>query len=356
MKADRIFAGVLSGVFLLFTTGCQNSSIAEQNKTPITAQADLFAMDTFMTMKAYGVDADILLEEAKAQIVSLEETLSVTKPDSDISRLNRANGQATTVSKDTVTILQMAMELGDLTNGALDVSIYPLVSAWGFTTGTYQIPDTNTIEAILQRVDYTKIQWADTTVTLPADMQIDLGSLAKGYTGDTVAELLREGGVTSALLNLGGNVHTIGAKSDGTPWKVAIADPFAPNENMLVLNITDAVVITSGNYERYFIGEDGVRYCHILDSHTGYPADGGIVSMTIVGDSTTENAGLRCDGLSTALYVSGAERAEEIWRSDGDFEMIYVTTDKKIYITEGLVDAYKNVSTMPVEVIPYEVE
>lgn len=354
---DHILTGLLYSVLLLSCIGCSaqtSEKTTDLFSEPITAEADLFAMDTFMTMKAYGVNADTLLEEAKERIVSLENTLSVTDGESDIGRLNRANGQATTVSQDTMTILQMATELGDLTNGALDVSIYPLVSAWGFTTGTYQIPDTNTIEAILQHVDYAKIKWTDTTVTLPADMQIDFGSLAKGYTGDTVAKILRNGGVTSALLNLGGNIHTIGAKSDGTSWKVAVANPFASEENLLVLQITDSVVITSGNYERYFIGEDGVRYCHILDSHTGYPADSGIVSMTIVGDSTSENAGLRCDGLSTALYVSGAEKAEEIWRSEGDFEMIYVTTDKTIYITEGLAGTYTNVSTLPVEVIPYE--
>lgn len=352
--ANRIMTGLLCGVLLLSCIGCTEQKPESTNEQPTTAQADLFAMDTFMTMKAYGVYADDLLTEAKERILALEETLSVTKPDSDIGKLNQANGQATPVTKDTATILQTAIALGDLTSGALDVSIYPLVAAWGFTTGTYQIPAPETIESLLDRVDYTQIQLQDTTVTLPADMQIDLGSLAKGYTGDTVAKLLRDGGVTSALLNLGGNVHTIGAKSDGTPWKVAVADPFAPEENLLILQITDSVVITSGNYERYFIGEDGVRYCHILDSHTGYPAEGGIVSMTIVGDSTNENAGLRCDGLSTALYVCGAERAEELWRTEGNFEMIYVTTDEVIYITEGLVGSYTNISTLPVEVIPYE--
>ncbi len=352
-KGKRI--GALCSLLLLLT-GCTSQVPDTVPTAPIQAEADLFAMDTFMTMKAYGPGADALLAEAKIRIRTLEHSLSVTEPDSDIGKLNRAGGQSVTVTADTTAILETAITLGNLTNGALDVSIYPLVAAWGFTTGQNQIPSPDTIADLLPHVDYTKIQLTDDTVTLPTDMQIDLGSLAKGYTGDVVAKLLREGGVTSALLNLGGNVHTIGAKTDGTPWKVAIADPFAPENNMMVLAVTDAVVITSGNYERYFIGEDGVRYCHILDSQTGYPADNGIVSMTIVGDSTRDDCGLRCDGLSTALYVSGSDRAKEIWQSCGDFDMVYVTEDGQIYITEGLAGQYTNVSAMPVEVLYAEAE
>lgn len=351
-KGKRI--GALCSLLLL--TGCTSQAPDTAPTAPIQAEADLFAMDTFMTMKAYGPGADALLAEAKTRIQTLEHSLSVTEPDSDIGKLNRAGGQSVAVTADTTAILETAITLGNLTNGALDVSIYPLVAAWGFTTGQNQIPSPDTIADLLPYVDYTKIRLTDHTVTLPNDMQIDLGSLAKGYTGDVVAKLLREGGVTSALLNLGGNVHTIGAKTDGTPWKVAIADPFAPENNMLVLAVEDAVVITSGNYERYFIGEDGVRYCHILDSQTGYPADNGIVSMTIVGDSTKDDCGLRCDGLSTALYVSGLDRAKEIWQSCGDFDMVYVTEDGQIYITEGLAGQYTNVSAMPVEVLYAEAE
>lgn len=346
MLAKHRCVGILCSLFLL--TGCI-SQIPDSR--PITAEVDLFAMDTFMTMKAYGPSADTLLAEAGERILALEKTLSVTEPDSDIGRLNRAGGQTISITNDTATILQTAITLGDRTNGALDVSIYPLVAAWGFTTGQNQIPNPDTIADLLSYVDYSQIRLTDNTVTLPVKMQIDLGSLAKGYTGDMVAKDLREGGVTSALLNFGGNVHTIGAKTDGTPWKVAIADPFAPEQNMLVLAVTDAVVITSGSYERYFIGEDGVHYCHIIDSHTGYPADNGIVSMTIVGDSTKENAGLRCDGLSTALYVSGEQQAKELWRTEGDFEMVYVTKDGQIHMTEGLVDICTNVRAYPVEVL-----
>ena len=183
-------------------------------------------------------------------------------------------------------------------------------------------------------------------MTLPYGMQIDLGAAAKGYTGDVIAALLREGGISSAMLNLGGNVHTIGTKQDGSPWKIAIANPFTPQTNLLTLDITNEVVITSGNYERYFTDENGKRYCHIIDSKTGYPADHGIVSMTIVGDN-----GLTCDALSTALYVMGAEKAIEVWQETGGFEMIFVTEDKTIYLTEGLSDRYTNISNLPLIIL-----
>ena len=339
---------LLTGVLLVSCAARMDVPADPVSAEPIQATADLFAMDTFMTLRAYGPQADTLLDTAKTRITALEGTLSVTDPESDVWTLNHAAGQCVQVSEDTSAILRGAEEISEMTNGALDISVYPLVAAWGFTTGSYQIPDAETIAELLPLVDYTQIDLDGQNVTLPDGMQIDLGAVAKGYTGDVIADLLREGGVTSALLNLGGNVHTIGTKQDGTPWKIAIANPFAPETNLLHLEIADAVVITSGNYERYFIGEDGNRYCHILDSETGYPADNGIVSMTIVGES-----GLTCDALSTALYVCGAERAVQLWRDVGGFEMIYVTDDGTIYLTEGLADRYTNVSGLPLEIVPY---
>ncbi len=348
MRAVVLCILLLTSVFLV---SCSVMEVADTSMSaePIQATADLFAMDTFMTLKAYGPNADALLDIAKERITILEKTLSVTDSESDVWMLNHSNGKSVRIGEDTAAILRGAEEISKLTNGALDISIYPLVSAWGFTTGSYQIPNAETIAELLKLVDYTQIYLDGQNAVLSAGMQIDLGAVAKGYTGDVVASILRDGGVASALLNLGGNVHAVGAKQDGTPWRIAVANPFAPDSNLLQLEIVDKVVITSGNYERYFIGEDGNRYCHILDSETGYPADNGIVSMTIIGE-----CGLTCDALSTALYVCGAERAVQIWRDTQDFEMIYVTTDGTIYLSEGLADCYTNVSGLPLEIVLYE--
>ncbi|MDY4104163.1 MAG: FAD:protein FMN transferase, partial [Oscillospiraceae bacterium] len=188
------------------------------------------------------------------------------------------------------------------------------------------------IAALLPLVDYGQVSLThDGTAALAAGMEIDLGSVAKGYTGDVLARLFRENGMTSGLLNLGGNVQAIGAKPDGSPWRVAIRDPLSGG-NLAVLEIVDQAVITSGGYERYF-EQDGETYWHILDPATGYPARSGVLSATIVGDS-----GVVCDGLSTALFVMGVDAAARLWREQGGFEALLVTDDGTIYLTAGLED------------------
>jgi len=166
-------------------------------------------------------------------------------------------------------------------------------------------------------------------VTVGEGMQLDLGSVAKGYTGDRVTDLFRNAGVTSAILNLGGNVQTLGAKPDGKPWRVAVNDPLG-NGYAGVIEVADKAVITSGGYERYFV-EDGTVYRHIIDPADGYPVDNGLLSVTIIGDE-----GVLCDAFSTALFVMGADRAAEFWQTSDDFEAILLTEDGEILVTEGI--------------------
>ena len=245
--------------------------------------------------------------------------------------------------------MEQALEICRRTDGALDLSIYPIVRAWGFTTGSYQVPDEAEIQALLPLVDYRKIQYdaATGTVTLPEGMEIDLGSVAKGYAGQLAAQMLREHGVQSALLNLGGNVQTVGAKPDGSPWQIGIKDPQG-EDAMMVLSVEDQAVVTSGGYERYF-EQDGQTYWHIMDPSTGHPADSGLISVTIVGDE-----GVVCDGLSTALFVMGLEKAADLWAQSGDFEAVFVTASGEVYITEGLRDHFaltERYADTPVSVI-----
>lgn len=291
----------------------------------------LFAMDTVMELKIYGTGE--LLSSAEARIKELEAKLSVTDENSEIYAVNR-DGSGT-LSGDTAELLGKALELCGRTEGALDLSIYPVVRAWGFTTGEYGVPEPETLQELLPHVDYTKIVFEEEErrVTLEPGMEIDLGSVAKGYTGDQLVSLLREGGVTSAWLNLGGNVQVLGSKPDGSPWRIAIQSPFGDGY-VGVLEISDQAVITSGGYERYF-EEDGQTYWHIMDSATGAPARSGLVSVTIVGDS-----GLLCDGLSTALFVMGLEKAADFWRENGGFEAVLVREDGETFITEGLEDRF----------------
>lgn len=299
-----------------------------------------------MYLKAYGEHADTALGYSSEQILSLEELFSVTSEKSDIWAINHSDGEPVSVSDDTIAVLNKAIEIGGKTNGALDVTIYPLLTEWGFTTDTQQVPTDDIIADKLKLIDYTKISVKGNTVQLPDNMQIDFGALAKGYTSDCVTEILKENGVKSALVNLGGNVHAVGTKPDGTLWKVGVQNPFSPSEQVCILEIADKAVITSGNYERFFTDENGRKYWHILDSADGFPADNGLVSVTIVGEN-----GLLCDALSTALFVLGTDKAIDYWRNSADFEMILITDDEKIIYSEGLSDFINFTASYETEVI-----
>ena len=324
---------------LLFLTGCS----AESSPEPV--QGTFFAMDTMMDFTVYGESG--LIDQSESLIASLESLVSVTDANSELYAINQT-GSGTLTGKAS-SLMEQALEICRRTDGALDLSIYPIVRAWGFTTGSYQVPDEAEIQALLPLVDYRKIQYdaATGTVTLPEGMEIDLGSVAKGYAGQLAAQMLREHGVQSALLNLGGNVQTVGAKPDGSPWQIGIKDPQG-EDAMMVLSVEDQAVVTSGGYERYF-EQDGQTYWHIMDPSTGHPADSGLISVTIVGDE-----GVVCDGLSTALFVMGLEKAADLWAQSGDFEAVFVTASGEVYITEGLRDRFaltEQYADTPVSVI-----
>ena len=324
---------------LLFLTGCS----AESSPEPV--QGTFFAMDTVMDFTIYGESG--LIDQSESLIASLESLVSVTDTGSELYAINQT-GSGTLTGKAS-SLMEQALEICRRTDGALDLSIYPIVRAWGFTTGSYQVPDEEAIQSLLPLVDYTQIQYDAATgvVTLPEGMEIDLGSVAKGYAGQLAAQMLRNSGVESALLNLGGNVQTVGAKPDGSPWQIGIKDPQG-EDAMMVLSVEDQAVVTSGGYERYF-EQDGQTYWHIMDPSTGHPADSGLLSVTIVGKQ-----GIICDGLSTSLFVMGLEKAADLWAQSGDFEAVFVTASGEVYITEGLRDRFaltEQYADTPVSVI-----
>ena len=303
-------------------------------QTEQPAERTFFAMDTVMTLRLYGGGDEALLDAAEDRVRELEALWSVTDENSEIYALDR-NGFAA-LSGDTAGLLAGALDLCERTGGALDITIYPVVRAWGFTTGEYAVPDADTIADLLTRVDYTKVvlDEAAGTASLPEGVEVDLGSVAKGYTGDVLAGLLKVYGVESALLDLGGNIQTVGAKPDGTPWRIGIRDPEDETAYIGVVSVSDKAVVTSGGYERYF-ERDGVRYWHILDPETGAPARSGLASVTVIGDS-----GLTCDALSTALFVMGLDSALEHWREYRDFEAVFVCGDGSVTVTAGLENVF----------------
>lgn len=300
------------------------------------AVRDVFAMDTYMTVKAYGSNGDAAVDAAVDEINRLDALLSTGKKDSEIGQINANNGGQ--LSEDGAVLMERSLELYKSTNGAFDVAIYPVMKAWGFTDGNYQVPDADTLKATLELVDPSLIDYdkETSTVSFKKDgVQIDFGGIAKGYTSSRIMDIYKEKGVTSGLVNLGGNAQVFGTKPDGSLWRVAVQSPDSEDEYLGVLETKDKAIITSGGYERYF-EKDGVTYHHIIDPSTGYPADNGLISVTIVSAD-----GTLADGLSTSLFVMGKDKATDYWKAHSDeFDMILLTDDEKLYVSEGIKDSF----------------
>lgn len=306
---------LLLAVLALLLTGCSSSGPAEGTLT---------AMDTYMSIRIWGEKR--LLSEVSDMIYEMEGLFSVTDEGSEIYALNQ-NGTAR-VSPRTLDILEKAMTLSERTDGAFDPTVYPMVKAWGFTTGDYTIPESEVLAALSVGTEY--IHTDGQIISLEEGVQLDLGGIAKGYTAQACIEMLDTCGIEAAILTLGGNVQTLGSKPNGEEWRIGIADPNAPSEAIVKLHFTGSMaLVTSGGYQRYF-EEGGIRYHHIIDPATGCPAETDLLSVTILtGDGTT------ADALSTALYVMGSDAALDFWRTSDDFEAVLILEDGSILATEG---------------------
>lgn len=289
------------------------------------------AMNTFMVLKSYGrksVRANIL---AQKRIYELEDRISVTKKESDIFKVNNANGAEIVLQEDAFCPLQFALNMAGESEGLFNPLLYPVIREWGFTTGVYKVPESSVVNALMQNTDYTAVvlDKKKKSVKIRPDMMIDLGAVGKGYAGDCAIQVLKTNGIKSAILDLGGNVQTIGKKPDGSLWSIGIKNPWGEG-SVAGLKISDKAVITSGGYERFF-EQDGKRYIHIFDGKTGYPVDNEISSVTIVCKS-----GLLGDSLSTTLFVMGVEKAIDFWQNRRDFDMLILTNDQTLFYTKTL--------------------
>ena len=380
---------------------------------------DVFAMDTYMNLLAYGDRAEEAVLAAAQEIHRIDDMLSTGNPESEISKLNAAGTGH--VSEDTLYLIKESKTLYEETNGLFDIAIYPVMKLWGFPSQEYRVPTEEEIKTGLTLTDASKIAIGGAAAAAPesaaegkteakttakteeakngeaekekaktedtaakpekatapeagdgggatdqpaaaeepaatdqlaavatqeteaadksaqtlvlfgaSGMEIDLGGIAKGFTSSRVMEVFREYGIEHGLVSLGGNVQALGTKENGKPWRVAIQNPESELDYLGILDIEDKCVITSGGYERFF-EKDGVRYHHIIDPRTGYPADSGIISATIISKD-----GTLADGLSTSLFIMGKDQAEKYWRKNADrFDYILEDEEGKLYVTEG---------------------
>ena len=331
----RLICGLTSALLLTLTVSCAGTSgTADTSANAEKKSVDFFAMNTYMTITAYGPGAADAVAAGEARVYAIENEFSRTIADSPIKKIEENAGVSpVVVSQEVFDLVREAVSYSSDTSDAFDLSIAPIMDLWGFTDSNYRVPTDAEIDAVLPLVAADRIVLDSNalTVYLPEPgMAIDLGGIAKGYTSDQVQREMQKYDITAGMLSLGGNVAVFGDKSDGTRWKVAIADPNNPTSYLGILT-TDAIsVITSGGYERYF-EKDGKRYIHIMDPATGKPAESDLVSVTII-----TKDGVQGDALSTALFVMGREKAIAYYRSHGDFLFVLEDSDGVIYIPSAL--------------------
>ncbi len=297
--------------------------------------ADGFAMGTLITQEIYDSDSKRTSAEVLAKIKSLEELMTINAPGGDINKLNENAGKGyVELNAETIAVLKSARKISELSGGAFDITVGPVVKAWGIDTDDPRLPADETLHNLLSLVNYQDVQIDDAknraSLQKPGQI-VDLGGIAKGYAGDVAIEMYKEKGIKSALINLGGNIAALGSKPDGNAWSVGIQNPSAENGEIIgVVRVSGKAVVTSGGYHKYF-EKDGRRYSHIFNPQTGYPADSGLLSVTIIAPSSVD-----ADGLSTAAFVLGLNRGMDLIKRYGQAEAVFITTDKKVFVTPGL--------------------
>ena len=327
-------------------TGCSTNGKSKGSQASLLKEQtrEVFAMDTYMTLKAYGKNAGKALDASVKEIERIENLVSTGKKTSEIARINQ-NGSGK-VSEDTMKLILRSRELYEDTDGAFDITVYPVMEAWGFTTEKYRIPGKTELQKLLANMDADKIICDEKKGTVKLDqkgMKIDLGGIAKGYTSGRVMEIMKKYGVKNAVISLGCNVQTLNSKPDGSAWQIAVEDPQDKSSYIGVLSLRNQAAITSGGYERYF-EKNGKKYHHIIDPATGKPSEKDLKSVTIISKNGTLS-----DTLSTTLFVMGKDKAISYWKEHSkEFNMILVDENNKVYISQGIKDHFSSDSDFTV--------
>lgn len=317
-------------IIVLFTPGCRFGKKAE----PITKSQ--YLLGTYCEITVFDKVDDSIIDKAYARVAEIEKKMTINNAeDSEIIELNDAAGkQAVEVSPDTFDVLEHGLYYSQLSNGRFDITIGPVVKLWNINTEKAAVPEQHELQNALKLVDYKKLILDKTNYTAKLEMpgmKVDLGGVAKGYAADEAAAVLVQNGVKHAIVNLGGNVLTVGSKLDGSDWRVGIQDPFALRGSYVgVVKIKNKAAVTSGVYERFF-EKDGKIYHHIMDTATGFPADNELSSVTIIAPKASGG-----DGMSSATFLQGLQKGLEFIEKQEDREAIFITKDKKIYLTPGL--------------------
>ncbi|WP_315117945.1 FAD:protein FMN transferase [uncultured Clostridium sp.] len=327
--------GIILSSFLLLTSCGQKVAKEEPYVT-----RENYLLGTIVELKVYGENAEKATNRAMDVISSIDDLMSPNKPNSEVSQINSNSGKNyVKVSDDTLNVIKKSLYYSSLSEGAFDVTVGPLVNIWGIGTDHARVPSEKEIKEKLSLINYKDIEIDEKneSIKLKRNGQgIDLGAIAKGYAADKVKEVLAEEGIKTAFINLGGNVVTLGKKTDGSDWNIGVQDPLETRGGYFaILKASNKSIVSSGNYERFF-EKDGIRYHHILDTKTGYPSNNELMATTIISEESIDG-----DALSTSIFVLGLDKGMKLIEGLKDVEAVFVTKDKKVYTTSGLKDSIK---------------
>lgn len=335
-KLSRLYALLLCSLLLLgLLQGCGTQK--EISKSG-------FYFDTIIKIQLYGTSDETYINECFKLAEKYENLFSNTIEDSDVSRINESAGEFVTVDPETIALIETGISYGELSQGKFDITIGNLSELWNISeiakntnnsdnkVDASVLPSEEEVLSLLSHVDYKNIVIQNDLVKLTdPDAKLDLGGIAKGYIADKMKEYLTEAGITSGFINLGGNVLTLGEKSNGSGYNIGIQRPFSQTgESIVSVQVKDMSVVSSGVYERYYRIDDTL-YHHILDTTTGYPYENELYEVTIISKSSVDG-----DALSTTCFALGLEKGMELIESLPDTEAIFITSDEEIHTTSGI--------------------
>ncbi len=319
-------------IIVLLFSSCTND---KENEQKIQSETRV-ALGTVCTITLYDGGTQEVYDTLFLRLDEIEAAMSVNIQESEISRVNALSGlEKVSVTQDTYNVLKTALEYADLTNGAFNPAIGPLVKIWAIGTDNPRVPTSDEITEAINLSNYKHVLLSEHNGEYDVfleqkGMALDLGGIAKGYAADEVSKILFEMGVERAIIDLGGNIYAFGEKENKDPWRVGIKNPFNSTGNPAIrLDIKSTSVVTSGVYERFF-EQNGKRYHHLFDSSTGLPVNNGIMSVSIVTQSS-----MLADVLSTAVFVLGKDDGMQLLKSL-DKQGLYIDTEKLIHSTDTL--------------------
>jgi thiamine biosynthesis lipoprotein len=298
-----------------------------------------FVLGTVCTVNLYREGTADIYDAVFSRLRGIEAAMSTTLADSEVARINQNAGiMPVKAGEDLIAVLSAALRYAELSGGAFDPTIGPLVKLWGIGTGQARVPGEEEIRGALALVNWHDLlidPEAGTVFLRKAGMSLDLGAIAKGYAADEAAEILKSAGISGALIDLGGNIYALGTKADGAPWRIAVQDPRDERGAYIgVLELEEKTVVTSGVYER-FLERDGRRYHHILSTSDGYPADTGLLSVTVIADASMD-----ADALSTVLFALGYDKARPLVDSLENVEAVFVFEDLSVRLSPGALEKF----------------